>query len=429
MSILAEKCKNMAIRIQKPTLYLRVDKKKKDGKMPIYIRFQRVDGKEPKFPLGIDCLPEQWDNIGKHILDSDDLDIILQEEVNRIRKEVRNAEVNGIEITIDMLKEIVSEKEKNFNKPENQSFYPYFDEYIAKRLRINKIGDSTLKGYKTTVRALKAFRPEIRIKDIDTKLLENFDRFLIKRGEKRGAGAVEGSRFNRMRHIRCIIKFIRGKEINIKDPFKNGDFVLEEPPINETFLEKEEFMQLNKIFLKEVPIGSTDFYPMAMFIFCCLTGLRIGDVLSLKWGDIDRSKEPWTINKILKKKVGGKPVRLQAPISDYALTLIDWAQDDLNNMEWSDRLVFPSIAPNIINKILRKYAQKAGIDKYLTFHSSRRTCATFFVTNGIDNYALMRLMGHKNFNTTLRYTKWSPTMAREYADKVEVVKNKKKLIK
>ena len=82
-------------------------------------------------------------------------------------------------------------------------------------------------------------------------------------------------------YLKVVLKFIRGKEINIKDPFKNGDFVLEEPPINDTFLEKEEFMQLNKIFLKEVPIGSTDFYPMAMFIFCCLTGLRIGDVLSL----------------------------------------------------------------------------------------------------------------------------------------------------
>ena len=51
----------MAIKIQEPTLFLRVDKKKKDGRMPIYIRFQRIDGKEPKFPLGISCLPEKWD--------------------------------------------------------------------------------------------------------------------------------------------------------------------------------------------------------------------------------------------------------------------------------------------------------------------------------------------------------------------------------
>lgn len=419
----------MAIKIQEPTLYLCVDKKRKDGKMPINIRFQRIDGKEPKFSLGINCSPEQWDKVGQRILNSDGLDIMLQEEVNRIKKEVRNAEVNGVEITMNLLREIVSEKEKKSNRPENQSFYLYYNEYITKRLRTNKIGKSTLKGYETTLRALKAFRSEILIKEIDIKLLENFDKFLIKRGEEKGIGAVEGSRFNRMRHVRCVIKFIRGKEINIKDPFKNGDFVLEEPPPNEVFLEKEEFINLNKVFLKEAPVGSKDFYPMAMFIFSCLTGLRIGDILSLKWGDINREKEPWTIDKILNKRVGGKAIRLQAPISDYALTLMDWAQDDLNNLEWADRLVFPSIGANTINETIRKYAVKAGIDKHLTFHASRRTCATFFVTNGIDNYALMRLMGHKNFNTTLRYTKWSSTMAREYASKVEVVKNKKKLIK
>lgn len=57
--------------------------------MPICIRFQRIDKKEPKFSLGINCSPEQWDEVGQRILNSDGLDIILQEEVNRIKKEVR----------------------------------------------------------------------------------------------------------------------------------------------------------------------------------------------------------------------------------------------------------------------------------------------------------------------------------------------------
>ena len=35
------------------TLYLGTDKKKKNGKMPLYIRFRRIDGEEPIFPLGI----------------------------------------------------------------------------------------------------------------------------------------------------------------------------------------------------------------------------------------------------------------------------------------------------------------------------------------------------------------------------------------
>jgi len=46
------------IKLPKPTLYLRIDKRKKDGRMPLYIRFPRIDGEEPKFPTGIDLLPK-----------------------------------------------------------------------------------------------------------------------------------------------------------------------------------------------------------------------------------------------------------------------------------------------------------------------------------------------------------------------------------
>lgn len=42
----------MSVYIPTPTLFLRTDKKKKNGKMPLFIRFQRIDGKEPKFSFG-----------------------------------------------------------------------------------------------------------------------------------------------------------------------------------------------------------------------------------------------------------------------------------------------------------------------------------------------------------------------------------------
>lgn len=160
-----------------------------------------------------------------------------------------------------------------------------------------------------------------------------------------------------------------------------------------------------------------------------MTGLRIGDVLTLKWKHIDRSDEPWVIKKILEKKVGGKEVCLENIISKYALCLLDWTQDDYNNLEQPERFVFPQIKQNIINTTLRECVEKAGIEKHLTFHSSRRTCATNFMINGMDRYALMRFMGHVNFNTTIKYVKWSGYMSKEYADKIEVVKVNKPLVK
>lgn len=99
----------MAIRLQRATLYLRVDKKKKDGRMPLYVRFRRIDGEEPKFPIGIDLLSEEWDSERQNASDPD-IDLILQKEITRIRQEVRKLELEGIEITKEILREIVSQK-------------------------------------------------------------------------------------------------------------------------------------------------------------------------------------------------------------------------------------------------------------------------------------------------------------------------------
>ena len=65
--------------------------------------------------------------------------------------------------------------------------------------------DSTRKSYETTLSALKEFKGEIKVKDINAKLLENFDKFLIKRGQESGKGEVKGSRYNRIKHMKTII--------------------------------------------------------------------------------------------------------------------------------------------------------------------------------------------------------------------------------
>lgn len=396
--------------------------------MPLYIRFRRIDGVEPKFPLGIDLLSEEWDEEKQRILDSNK-DIILQREVIRIRQEVCRYEMDGVELTKDMLREVVSQKQARAGKPENQSFYRFFDDCVSKRTKTGRIGQSTVMGYETTRRALKEFRAEIRIKDISAKLLSDFDRFLIRRGQKSDKGDVEGSRFNRMKHIRTVIRHVENQKIPIDNPFRTEEMVIREPPANGIFLETKEFKALVKVCSRETQIGTPEFYAVAMFLFSCQTGLRLSDVLSLRWGEVDRSAEPWVINKILKKRVGGKEVEIHTPIPQYAVYLMDWSQEESYYMDIPDRLVFPTIHPNTINKILRVYAEKADIKKHLTFHAARRTYATTLAIKGLDNKVLMRLMGHNNFNSTLRYTKWSTEGAREYAEHTEVIKVKPLRIK
>ena len=382
--------------------------------MPLYVRFRRIDNEEPKFPMGLDLLPEEWDN-DKQKASDPDVDLILLKEITRIRQEVRKQELEGIEITKDMLREIVSQKQSKAERPENQSFYAYYNDYVLKRRNTGKIGESTLKGYETTLKSLREFREEIRIKDVNAKLLSDFEKFLIKRGEESGRGDVKGSRYNRIKHIRAIIRHIESLNIPIKNPYRTGDLALPEDIINDVFLEEEEVKRLY-LLLNNVEESSSLYRVLVMYLFSCSAGIRIGDALAVKWGDLDVRKDPVVLGIRMQK--GKKP--LYVPLFPMAEEMLEFATEgDLNNVE-KENHIFHQYDKQAINETLRKLAKMADIDKHLTYHSSRRTFATLASAKGVALQDLKQYMGHSSSKTTERYIKWSPTLAEQSAKKVKL---------
>ena len=246
------------------TLYLRIDKQKKSGKMPLYIRFRRIDGEEPKFPLGIDLSKEEWDEKIMRPVDPA-LKLLLDKEVLRIEREIYNATINDVEITKVLLKDIV--KGKKVAKPENNSFYDYFVEYLSKKEKNGKLKDSTRKSYETTLSALKEFKGEIKVKDINAKLLENFDKFLIKRGKESGKGEVKGSRYNRIKHIKTIIRYIEDLQIPIENPYRSNDLVAPESEVNNIFLDFDELKRMYNLISKVEEKSTERRVLLMLFIF------------------------------------------------------------------------------------------------------------------------------------------------------------------
>ena len=58
-----------------------------------------------------------------------------------------------------------------------------------------------------------------------------------------------------------------------------------------------------------------------------------------------------------------------------------------------------------INKNLKKYCERCRIDKDITSHCLRRSCATHYLQEGIPVAQVSRLLGHSNPQTTMRYYK------------------------
>ena len=71
----------------------------------------------------------------------------------------------------------------------------------------------------------------------------------------------------------------------------------------------------------------------------------------------------------------------------------------------------------MINRALKRTANKAGIEGKLRVYDLRLTCASQMQQNGVPDAEIQKTLGHKNIQTTLDlYVKTGPEMLRNAAD-------------
>ena len=131
------------------------------------------------------------------------------------------------------------------------------------------------------------------------------------------------------------------------------------------------------------------------FLFSCLTGLRRSDILALTWGDVYEQ--------------GGFTRIIFSQIKTGGLEYLDLAPEAVQLMGERGKpqdYVFERFhSPTITNLTLRRWCQKAGIQKDITFHCGRHTFATMMLDLGTDIYTVSKLLGHRQLTTTQIYAK------------------------
>jgi integrase len=182
------------------------------------------------------------------------------------------------------------------------------------------------------------------------------------------------------------------------------------------FLEPEEIEAL----LRGVPDDDLGRVERRMYIAATMTGMRQGELLALRWRDID-----WPARRVRVRRnyVRGEFGTPKSKRSSRSVPLADWLAGELDRLHQEtayrhdDELVFAhphTGKPIDRSRLLKRFkaALKRGEVRPVRFHDLRHTFGTRMAAQGVPMRALQEMMGHRDFKTTLIYADYAPS-ARE----------------
>jgi len=298
-------------------------------------------------------------------------------------RKLRQKEYDNIDLYSELDSIQAEKKEKS-----QENFIKYFEALIKKRHKNSST--SIIINWERSIEFLKNFAGEpIEFSQIKMKFCEDFKSFLLT--AQRG-GNKEG-----MLSQNTASTYFSVFKAALKQAFIDGYFTtdisakIKSIPAQET---RREYLTIDELNTLVATPCENDVLKRAA-LFSALTGLRHSDIQKLKWNEISLDKNQPRINFTQKKTKGVEYM----PISQQALELCGEPKSP-------NDLVFENLTnPAWINRPLKTWVAKAGINKNITFHCFRHTFATLQLSSGTDIYTVSKMLGHTNVKTTQVYAK------------------------
>lgn len=151
-------------------------------------------------------------------------------------------------------------------------------------------------------------------------------------------------------------------------------------------------------------------YDVMIKVICVVlygTGLRLGEVLSLKVNDINF--DDMNIRIYDRKAHIERLVVFGDVVKEYLLLFINNIRPKLLKRK-KRKYLFCSylgihITDEIVTKYIRKFCKQAGIEKKITSHCFRHSYCSHLLSNGLGIREIAELVGHKDLDVTARYAR------------------------
>ena len=145
------------------------------------------------------------------------------------------------------------------------------------------------------------------------------------------------------------------------------------------------------------PCKNTKHKVILSLLYSC--GLRVSELINLKWSDIDRGR--MIINIIGAKGNKDRQVMLAQPI----IPLLERYYREYHPQKYVLNGQFElQYSSTSVLQVVKQLGNSAGIKKRIYTHLMRHCSFTHLVENGVDINLIQKIAGHNNVKTTMIYT-------------------------
>lgn len=182
------------------------------------------------------------------------------------------------------------------------------------------------------------------------------------------------------------------------------------PEVTPTYFTREDYHRLLNSNMEE--------WLRDIIVFAVLTGMRRGEILNLKWPDVDLERKTVRIQSdgTFKTKQGRTRI---IPMSEGVYCLVTGRMIKKTGDYVFSRRGF-KINDDLVSKKLKLHLRAAGLNDSLHFHSLRHTFASWLVQDGVSLYEVQKLLGHSNISVTQVYSHLQPEKLHSTVNRISI---------
>lgn len=216
-----------------------------------------------------------------------------------------------------------------------------------------------------------------------------------------------------LRCLKALMNYLVHEEYLIANPLDRVKLIRQDVDLTNCFTDDEVKALFKAPNLRDY-VGFRDYVAMNLLLD---SGLRIGELLSLRIDDVDFATRFITISSQNSKNRNARMV----PVSNHVMRLILQLIEENARHFKTERIFLSCYGANLgdrqFTKRLKYHAEKAGVEAAkVTAHVYRHTWARAMILNGCDPFTLQKIGGWSDIRTMRRYIQMDTEVMRKSHD-------------